>query len=227
MAGRDDFLTVAEAAERLGVSRRRVREAIARGLLPARRDNELAWRVDVAGAPEDLAAALADAPESPAAALLDEIEELEADLLEREASVLALEGLAGRQQALLERTTDALERSRDESMRLSALLDRALTVAEGAGPGLTPAAEGALSLLDRTVTELEQSKAETGRLTALMERTLRATEALEAANREKAEIIRTQEGMVDRLFQLSERTLGLAGGRGPGRRGLVDRLFGR
>ncbi|MEO1000535.1 MAG: helix-turn-helix domain-containing protein, partial [Pseudomonadota bacterium] len=41
------FLTIPEAAVALGVTRRMVQEAVARGVLPVRRDNELNWRVDV------------------------------------------------------------------------------------------------------------------------------------------------------------------------------------
>ena len=48
------FLSLAEAAARLGVSRLKLREAIAKGVVPARRDNEGRWRVDLTALPPDV-----------------------------------------------------------------------------------------------------------------------------------------------------------------------------
>ena len=44
------FLPLTDAAERLGISRFELREAIAKAVVPARRDNLGDWRVDLTGA---------------------------------------------------------------------------------------------------------------------------------------------------------------------------------
>ncbi|MEM6743374.1 MAG: hypothetical protein AAF676_06525 [Pseudomonadota bacterium] len=310
---KSDWLPLAEAAARLGVSRLKLREAVAKGLIPSRKDNLGLRRVDLSAAPADIAAAAADVVTDPTAlvaALFDEIEELHGELDDRTATVARFADLAGRQQDALEAAAVALERSRSETARLAALLDRALDLASAVetrpsdpvsdralalleettgaleesraearrlstlvakavdlaekaataapaggeaggidGAGLRNAAEKALRMLETTAAELERSRAETAKATDLLGRATAAAAALEAENArlgaENARIstenarlidenqaqnglISAQEGMVDKLFSLSESALEAAAQRrNAPKKGLMSRVFGR
>ncbi|MGI9493065.1 MAG: hypothetical protein ACR2QF_11765 [Geminicoccaceae bacterium] len=128
------FLSVAAAAERLGLSRLKVREAAARNLIPSRRDNQDKLRLDLSRRPlPDLGdgAMGEDAPPAMLMDLLfDEIEELHADLADAEMERTALRDLAGRQAEALDRAADRMERDAAQKARLSTLLDRALSAGE-------------------------------------------------------------------------------------------------
>lgn len=214
----DGFLPLGVAAARLGLSRLKLREAIAKGLLEARRDNEGRLRVDLDAAPRDLPGALAGRtapPEALMAALFDEIEELSA---EREAGAAAearLSGLVAAQAEALERATALLDARDSEVGRLGAVVDRALAAAEAAGAraeALQATTERALGLLDGSTRALEAAQAEAAQLRA----DLSAREAEVAG----------QARMVDRLFSLSETALEAAA-RSRAAPSLVARVFGR
>ena len=121
------FLTVEEAAERLGTSRLRVREAVALSLLEARRDNEGRLRVDL---PDGGTLTRGDLGELDAEAILaflfDDIEDLDADLTERDARIDALLELVSRQDAALARADRTVEALQQDKARLAEMLDRAL-----------------------------------------------------------------------------------------------------
>lgn len=269
---RTQFLPAAEAAERLGVSRLKVREAISKGVLPARRDNEGRWRVDIDVSVGDLNAALDGLEAQPAdliGGLFDEIEELYELLAGKSEDVERLSALVERQQQALEKTVAALEsaqadterlavlferaldladaleavsgnealedvsarafdllettsrelvQSRGETLQLSQLLGRAVSLAETVEKSsetkiteLNSTTEKAMILLDKTVENLEQSKSETARLAALLDRSMQVSAVLEADLDERGKIITAQEQTVDRLFSLAEKTAGLAG----------------
>ena len=81
------FLPIGEAALLLGVNRLRLREAIAKGVVKAQRDNEGRQRVDLTSAPDDLEKAMAQSPTDPSAlidALFDEGEEMQLQIDERD-----------------------------------------------------------------------------------------------------------------------------------------------
>ena len=211
MAGNPGFLLLGEAALRLGVSRLKLREAIAKGVVAARRDNEGRWRVDMAAVPSGLAEAVAlvpAAPEALMAALFDEIEELHGDLEAAQVVSERLVGLAGGQALVLERVMGALEAAAAERDRFADVAGRALAVAdeaEGRAAALQATTERALGLLERTAAALDGAKAE-------------------AAARDT--VIAGHGGQLDRLFELSEQALEAAGKarRAPG---LVARILGR
>ncbi|MEM1316214.1 MAG: hypothetical protein AAGI51_16785 [Pseudomonadota bacterium] len=171
-AEKSDWLPLAEAAARLGVSRLKLREAVAKGLIPARADNQGRRRVDLSAAPDDIAAAAAGVVADPAAlvaALFDEIEELQTELDDRTATVARFADLAGRQQDALEAAAAALERSQSETARLAGLLDRALDLAAAVEHRPDdPVAGRALALLEETTSALEDSRAEAQRLSGLV-----------------------------------------------------------
>ena len=178
------FLTVEEAAEILGQSRLRVREAAARGLLVSRRDNEGRLRIDLPekprrvagkGWPEDTSLS----PEETIGFLFDEIEELAEAEARQEAKIRALADLAERQADALDRAGVALEKAEGKQARLSALLDRALSHLENSDVAATRLAglsERALTRLEETGVQLAQSRAQVDQLEVLLARAMALAE---------------------------------------------------
>ena len=213
----ETFMPLAEAAARLGVSRLKLREAIAKGIVAARRDNLGRLRVDLTAAPADVAAATAGtgAPlEALMQALFDEIEELSADLEGAREENARLLDLAGAQAAALDRAAAALEARGEEAARLAGLVDRALGAAEDAearAAAMRGTADRALALLEGAAAALDRSRSETERLSAAL-----------AEHRSTAG---EQARMLDRLFSLSETALAAAE-RHRSAPGLIARVFG-
>ncbi len=211
------FLPLAEAAVQLGVSRLKLREAIAKGLLPAQRDNQGRLRVDLTLPLLDLTAAMASAKAAPEAlmgALFDEIEELSGDLENAQGLTDRLTALAGAQTSALERALASLEAVAVERDRFSGIAGRALEVAdqsEARATALQGTTDRALALLDRTTAALESAQGEIATLKAVM--STRDT------------VIAGHSGQLDRLFSLSEQALEAANRtrRAPG---LVARILG-
>lgn len=128
------FLPLTEAADRLGISRLKLREAIAKGVLPARRDNQGDWRVDLTGLeyfPHQNKGLYVD-PQVLVTLLFDEIETLTSE-------------------------RDSASTDRD---RLATIAGRALDAAETQGKAFSGTTERAIVLLDQTVSALEVAKAE-------------------------------------------------------------------
>jgi len=212
------FLSLAEAAGRLGLSRLKLREAIAKGVIPARRDNQGRWRVDLAAMPGDIRAATGAVAADPGAlmeALFDEIEELTGDLEAAQGLTTRLTTLAGAQGAALERATAALEQTVAERDRFAELTGRALTAAaeaETRAAALQLTTDRAIGLLDRAAGAIEVMKTE--------------VDGLKTDSGAKQAAIAAHAAQLDRLFTLSEQALDKAGGatqRGPG---FLARVFG-
>lgn len=128
------FLPLAEAAERLGLSRLKLREAIAKGVVPARRDNQGEWRVDLTTA-TDLTRQIKAVDIDPHVIMTLLFDEIEALTIERDTAVAERDRFAG-------------------------IAGRALDAAEAQGKALAGTTERALTMLDRTVAALEAAKAE-------------------------------------------------------------------
>lgn len=205
------FLSVAQAAELLGISRLKIREAAAKGVIPAQWDNERRLRVDLTGVTaKTLGSAKGKIEQSDLLDMLfDEVEELHEALLAREAEAQALKGLAGRQAQALDDAADRMERDAAEKARLSDLLARAMDHLESqpAGQGtekLAQISDRALAHLETTGTQLETALAQSGRLDHLLERAIALAEAskAEGAN-QTAEMRAATEramGMLDRAM---------------------------
>ena len=106
------WLSLDEAAERLGVSRLRLREAIAANAIAARRDNRGFWRVSLAGGARAAISRVKETradPQQLIELLFDEIEDLNALMSERAESEERMAALIERQQALLDRTLSLAE----------------------------------------------------------------------------------------------------------------------
>ena len=195
------FLPLTEAAERLGVSRLKLREAIAKGVFPARRDNEGEWRVDLTGVQDfDRQTNRIEATlDVLMGVLFDEIETLSVELQTAAALTGRLTALAGAQNVALDKAAAMLEVATSERDRLAKVACRALDAA-GEAETQTTALK---STTDRAFVLLDQ-----------------ATTALELARRDitaKDQQLSSQAGQMDRLFTLSEQAVAKASrGKGPG-----------
>ena len=213
----DGFLTLADAADRLGLSRLKLREAIAKGVIAARRDNEGRWRVDLTSPPPDVRQATAAIPADPAAlmsALFDEIEELGQDLAQSQDTTARLTVLAGTQADMIDRLTTLVESRTSERDRLGQIAGQALTAAEEAetrAAHLQSTADRALALLDRAAGTLEGVKGDIARLVQ------------ESADKDRQ--IADHGQRLERLFALSEQALAKAAPDRPAP-GLLSRIFG-
>jgi excisionase family DNA binding protein len=209
------WLSLDEAAERLGVSRLRLREAIAANAIAARRDNRGFWRVSLADGARAATSRVQETradPQQLIELLFDEIEDLNALMSERAAGEERMAALIERQQALLERALLLAERpiesGLDAAERVVSLHDRSQ------------------QLIERAIGKIVASDAEFTRLTALMDRALTTAAGLEAEVTRQAEVAVKQQALLERVFHLAEVSLDRIGGRAGGR-GLLTRLRDR
>ncbi len=186
---RDAWLSLDEAAALWGVSRLRLREAIAVGALAAQRDNRGAWRV-LGQAPVEFAALRAP-PEKLIETLFDEIEELSGALEERGQEVERLHALTARQQALIERALSLAESApaQPEIQRLAALNEQSQALA------------------DRALTTLETREHELSQMSGLMTRALDTVAGLDAEVARQKETAEKQRALLDRVFELARASL--------------------
>lgn len=210
----DAWLSLDEAARRLGVSRIRLREAIANDAISARRDNRGFWRVSL---PEGAAATMGRIGEKRAdpsrliELLFDEIEDLNALLNDHTDGEARMAALIERQQAMLDRALSFAERpatSAQEIERIAALHDRSQR------------------LIEQTLDKIEARDAEVSRLTDLMDRALATVAGLDAEVTRRGEVAVKQQALLARVLQLAETSLERIGG-AVSSRGSFRRLLGR
>lgn len=213
----ESWLSLDDAAARIGLSRLRMREAIAAGLIEARRDNQGSWRVSLGDDSTQTKARLEAARIAPGALvdlLFDEIEDAALTLAERDATIERLNALAARQQAIIERALALAEAPAAAEAgvvreRLAGLNDRSIRLIETA--------------LERLVAR----DGDVSKLTGLLDRALATIGGLEHEVTRQSGIVARQKGLLDRLFALATARLErLTGAEGRGR-GLLDRLRGR
>lgn len=204
------FMSVSDAASMLGVSRLRLREAAALGMIAARRDNEGRLRVDLSAlsrARSDLDRA-DPARRAEAGALVellfDEIEELQAAVDENAGQIDRLQGLVGRQDAVLERAFDALVRTKDDKDRLSVLLDTSLGHLErqpdrSGDDRLIDISDRALGRLEETGVRLEASMTQLVRFRDLLERAMALADRNSATSDAEKQAL---SGAVDRAITM-------------------------
>jgi hypothetical protein len=120
------FLSVAEVAERLGVSRVKVREGAARGLTPFKRDNQNRLWLDISDLTGDVFGRAEGYVDQTALMNLnfDEIEELHEDVFSRSAEIDALSSIADRHADALDSAASQMEQDAGGKARLSELLER-------------------------------------------------------------------------------------------------------
>jgi hypothetical protein len=214
----DDWLSLDEAAKRLGVSRLRVREAIAAQAVAARRDNHGFWRVSLAGGTDASIRRMGERgvdPQQLVELLFDEIEELNGLLAERAVNEERMAALLARQQSLIERAMALVERPSE--------------------PGLDPARvielnERSQQIIEQALAKLEGRDSELSRLTGLMDRALATVAGLDAEVARQAEVAQKQQTLLERTFALAQQSLERAGAAERGRgllRRLCERMGGR
>jgi DNA repair exonuclease SbcCD ATPase subunit len=199
------FLPVGEAAFILGISRVRLREAVAKGIIPAQRDNQGRVRVDISRATADLARQLAETPVDPSAlidALFDEVEELQAIVLEREASIGQMEELIERQDKALQQTVELLE----QVMRSSAG-PVVFPARQALAPSPAPAGDGSLAAIsDRALAMLDDV---TGKLEASLEQNKRYQQLIDRAMAFSDAWANATEGKSVQMADAAERAIDL------------------
>lgn len=209
----DAWLSLEEAARRLGVSRLRLREAIAVGALAARRDNHGFWRVSLEGGPDakrSVGAARVP-PQQLIELLFDEIEELTALLAERSDDVARLGAVVDRQQVLLDRALRFAESADTADMRAPTGHHEALH-------------ERSHALIDRALSQLAKRDAELVKVTGLLDRAMGTATALDAEVVRQNDVAHRQRAMIDRLFALAQTSLDCIAPAGP--RGWLARWRG-
>ena len=189
------FLSVIEAAEALGVSRMRVREAATLGAIPSIRDNKGQMRIDLSAL-----SAPFEPPERkgeiPAGVLLDilfdEIEDLQLSESDAQREVAMLQGLAGRQAEALDRAEVMLDVEAEQKTRLIGLLDRAMEKLEARAASearLANVTDRAMDALEASAGKLEQAVSQSARFDSLLERALEYAAIAEGASDEKTRVM--------------------------------------
>jgi myosin heavy subunit len=119
--------------------------------------------------------------------------------------------VADRSFELLEETTAALQKSRAENARLTKLVERAFQVVEETQQTsqqkideLTATAERSVEAVNRAVEETRVSRQENERLSQLIERSMQAGARLEEEMQGREQVIESQDGLLQRLFNLTE-----------------------
>jgi hypothetical protein len=194
------FLPIGEAAKLLGLSRIRLREAIAKGLLPARRDNEGHLRVDLSAVPSDLDARLAGQAIEPAElldTLFDEVEELQAMLAGRDADIERFKSLLDRQDTMLERSMELNERANRGRPQTE-------PAEEGSSKALADVSDRALRMLDDVTNRLETTMEHNAQFRQLVERALALSEVAASASDNRVEEL---SGAAERAMNLLDRAL--------------------
>ena len=199
----ETWLSLEEAAARVGVSRMRMREAIAVGLCNARRDNRGLWRVAVGENPAALKTPIENARVAPDALvelLFDEIEEYSLRLAERDSRLERMSTLVERQQTLIARALILAEpASTSEPDRIAVMNDRAT------------------ALIESALEKISSRDNEVIKLTGLLDRALATMSSFEDEVKRHVSVEVRQKGLLDRL-------LAVANARGGG---LLTRLRGR
>ncbi|MEM5472090.1 hypothetical protein WNZ14_10175 [Hoeflea sp. AS60] len=215
------FLPIGEAAQLLGLSRIRLREAITKGLLSARRDNEGHLRVDLSAVPKDFDTRLAAEKAQPGElleTLFDEIEELQFHLAGRDVDIERLTSLLDRQDAALERSMELNERG-------LAVSSPNHIAEDGSAKALADVSDRAFGMLDDVADRLETAMAQNDKFRQLVERALDLSERAASGSGDKIEEL---SGAVERALSLLDRSLqeGESKGEAAARlTGLLDRAL--
>ncbi len=140
------YLTVEEAAERLGVSSVRVRLWIREKRVEATLDNRGCWRVRLDHDPRDVPPVPISSSDAAVDILIDEIMELRQALAEQKQASERLQVLVERQQEVLERAVTRAETDRAARQDAKAKSDRL----EGGLQRAMDLADTALRLIEKT-----------------------------------------------------------------------------
>lgn len=217
MSGQFDqtlFLSVGEAAQRLGTSRMRVREAIATGLLPAQKDNGGNWRVRLDPALRRLDQTGREhlSADVMIELLFDEVQELQLELAHKERLTSQLSNLLDGRADERDHPLGQPERRQPDENQIEAL---------------NKVAADALDALDQTVQKLAARTGQIEHMGGLLDRSFGASERLERQVAERDAVIEKQMAVIERLFALAEGGLDLSGRMKPRNTNAFDRLLGR
>ena len=180
------FLTVAEAAAALGVSRLRIRQAAAIGALTSRRDNEGMLRVDIPKSSrsrktldDKMQAQLP--PTQLVEVLFDEVEEMHAVLDQRDGQIQARDDLLERQADALSAADEILSAQQTDIANLSDLAERQSAALDSADAALSLASEretALTGLLDNAMARLDTSSDAAVRLAGISDQAITNLEGI-------------------------------------------------
>jgi len=220
---RDQFLTIDETAALLGITAADLRQGIACGLVPIRRDNQGALRIHRAEVPEDLLEQIVRSEVDPrlhVESLVDEVSMLRGQLKVDNELRLRLEQLLEQQAMTLARSAAVLDQNESDIAKLKALLESSMQMldrfnhsagAAGVTTSAIPSAvhentpdRNAAEEANEASTKLQKSEAENARLQALLQRAMTAIEA----SGNLPDTHHTQlSGTTDKAMQLLERAV--------------------
>jgi hypothetical protein len=209
----ESWLSIEDAAARVGVSRIRMREAIAVGLCSARRDNRGLWRIALGENLPALKTSIENARVAPDALvelLFDEIEENSLLLAERDSSLERMNKLVERQQALIASALNLAEAAPPlETQRIGAVNDRAA------------------ALIETSFQKLTSRDNEVFKLTGLLDRAFATIAGLEDEVKRQADVEVRQKSLLDRLFAIANARIEQFSATDAHGRGLLTRIRGR
>jgi len=220
---RDQFLTIDETAALLGITAADLRQGIACGLVPIRRDNQGALRIHCAEVPEDLLEQIVRSEVDPrlhVESLVDEVSMLRGQLKVDNELRLRLEQLLEQQAMTLAKSAAVLDQNESDIAKLKALLESSMQMLDrfnhSAGTaGVTTSAipsavhentpdRNAAEEANKASIKLQKSEAENARLQALLQRAMTAIEA----SGNLPDTHHTQlSGTTDKAMQLLERAV--------------------
>ncbi|MGI9350049.1 MAG: hypothetical protein ACR2O3_00685 [Rhizobiaceae bacterium] len=202
-----NFLTVEEAAEKLGISRIRARESVLHGLTPARRDNQGRLRIDLSQVSSLQAIGLelearGSIDETEILDLLfDELEELQETVDQKNSDIHHLSQFVERQAMAIRNTEKLLDRQEQQQLQILELLNRCLAQLEQ-GASRTEKfqriAQQAIDLLERSEEELASRTYQRQELERLLSGSMAVSEiAVETSARTNKQLSKKLEAALD------------------------------
>lgn len=210
----DTWLSLDEAARRVGVSRMRMREAIAVGLCDARKDNHGVWRVALGAGIARLKTRIEQARVAPDALidlLFDEIEEVNFLLADRDANIERMSVIVARQQEIIARTLTLAE-------------TRQTGEAGGDMDRVSAANDRSVRLIEAAFAKLSARDNEVFKLTGMLDRAFATIAKLEGEVKLHAGVAERQQGLLERLFALAHSRIERLSQAEPRGGGLLSRL---
>lgn len=226
----DQFLKIEDAARLLGFAASDIRQGIACGLIPIRRDNAGDLRIHQIEVPEDLPEQIKRSPVDPllhAQILIDEVSTLRNELAVSEEHRSLLEKLVIRQADAISRSAALLESRESDTARLSSLLENAEAQYAHRIQQLSDTTDNTMELLERAVSDAEIASSEVNRLQALMSSSLESSKRMEGEIDQRNVFIDKQHDLMQRLVTVSEQSSSASKPVAVQRRTLWQWLWGR
>jgi len=210
----DQFLTIDDASRLMSISASDLRQGIACGLIPIRRDNQGDLRIHRVEVPEDLLEQINHCQVNPqlhVEILIDEVSTLREQLDNADIIRDQLESLLARQSNALDKSARLLDTREAESAKLITLLDRSMRLLNHSqqpqtsnGHSSAESAHDSETSLSSNNAELVKSRRDNEKLATLLQRAFTAIEKSERISNER---ITRLTSTTDNAMQLLERAV--------------------